>query len=357
MVKITEPNTPKEAEATDIEPLLSRRKRKKNYLNQDPTTSQTKNMRIQLRLTPAIEEQLKEYAEVKDTSVTDAVERIITQKFHNKKINRNYFNLRKPTNLLIPKNINLLKLYEENDINMVANVKEVTKNGYSIQLFDKQAELFSQYPNELEVVTIQQVNNEYDIYDEKEECFYSTYNLKAGEDKFLNHTGLIILTNEHTEDTDETHKITTKVILYLLVNIYDGELKEAKAINDNKAIELAEKSNNQLLKDFIEDTDNQVAKLDKISNIFTANQELIEIVNSLQEENITLKNAMAEKQAEADQQLQQRLQELQLENQELKDKLNNIEKVIDERINYELQKFKLSLEHLPVADLLKHHED
>ena len=323
MVKITEP-----------EGINPRKKVVKipNLFDQQASTRQNKNKKIQLRLTPAVEQQLREYAGVRDTTITDAVETIITKKFYNRKINRKFFNLDQPSNILVPITNELLYLYDEHQINLVANVKEVATNQYSFQLFDKQAELYHQYPDQLEVVTIQQVNNVYDDYDPVQECYYSKYNLSDNEDKYLNHLGLIILSNEVLEEDSIT---TFK--LPILVNTYEGKLREAKVLKITDAVELAEKKKNNILEEYLEDPNNEILELEHIKATMDTNQELLDLVNELKEENIFLQERLTENRAETEEELQEKMKELQLENQALKDKLNNFDTAVDKRISEALQ--------------------
>lgn len=323
MVKITEP-----------EGINSQNSKVENTSDFDqlPTIRQNKNKKIQLRLTPAVEQQLREYAGVKDTSITDAVERIITKKFYNKKINRKFFNLDQPSNILVPITNDLLYLYDKHQINLVANVKKVDTNQYSFQLFDKQAELYNQYPDQLEVVTIQQVNNVYDDYDPVQECYYSKYNLGDNEDKYLNHLGLIILSNEVLEEDSIT---TFK--LPILVNTYEGTLREAKVLKITDAIQRAVDKEHDTLKEYLEDPKNEVMALEEIKSTIDTNQELVDVLNRVETENILLQEQLTENQAETDEELQEKVNELQLENQVLRDKLNNLDTVVDKRVYDKLQ--------------------
>lgn len=307
--------------------------KKNNIIYHDPTVRQNKSMKIQLRLTPAIEQQLRQYAEIKGTTVTDAVETIVYQKFYNKKINREYFNLEKTTPILVPKDVHLLAEYENKKINLVSHITETSNEVYNIALFDKQEDLFTSNPEDYEVMTIHQVNNAYDTYDEIEECFYSTYNLPADANKFLNHTGLIVILREDNDDDFNTNRIR----LAIFTHTYNGELLEARVILYHEAVKLAGDSNNLILKEYLENTE-EIIQLEKIENMTKVNSYLDSMCSNLQQENEELKNSLANQEAEVSEQLQQRLLELQEENQKLKEERKNFDELVNKRIIEALRK-------------------
>ncbi len=338
MVKITDTINEENIQIKQME-----NKAENSTIYTDPTTRQNKNMKIQLRLTPAIEQQLRQYAEVKGTTVTDAVETIVTQKFHNKKINRQYFNLQQPATLLVPKTVELLTHYDIEEINLLATITETSTDTYSISSFDKQADLFTKHPETFEVVTIQQGNNALDTYDYQEECYYNTYGLQQDQNKYLNHVGLIFLLLEGI--TEEG--IPTNLRLPLFIHVYDTKIKEAKIISQAKAVALAKGSDNLELLDYLENI-GDVVEFEGIDKLLTVNELLNSINYELQQEVNELKNSTAE--AEANQQLQQRLTELQEENRELKDELNNIDDLIKERL---ADTFKYAMEKINLDDMEK----
>lgn len=327
----------------------SRKRNDNSIISIDPTTRQNKNMKIQLRLTPSVEQQLRQYAEVRNTSVTEALETIVTQKFYNKKINRQYFNLENQATLLVPTNKAVLSHYAKHEINMVANITETTNETYNISLFDKQAELFTNHPEEFEVVTIHQVNNAYDTYNFNESCYYSTYNLLPDGNKFLNHIGFILLIHEETNEDG----LLSKLRLPIFIHTYDGAVKEARIITQPEAVTLAEKYDNREIVEFLENIDD-VVKFENIDDLMTVNELLNNSCYELQQEVNTLKNEKLLQQAEADQELQQLIQELQMENEELKDKLNNIDELISKRIS---DTFKYAMEKVEQDDFIQKQEE
>lgn len=295
----------------------------------DPATPQKKDKPIQMRLTKAIVDQLRLYAEEHGITVTTAVESIVTEKFYNKQIIRHFFNLESPSTILLPTSDTLFTLYATDNINMVADVVETSTDTFNIRTFDKQAILFDKFQEELQIMEIHQVSNMFDTYDLENECYYSTYGLNEGENPFLNHAGLIMATGENIFDKKANGDPLTVLIF---VSTYNGILREARIITKEEAIKLAENVGNSELKKYLLSIEDEVKKIQHIANVRTRELELMDKITQLQQENEQLKDELATSEAKGTEHLQQRLNELQEENQKMKGTLDHFDEIMASRI-------------------------
>jgi hypothetical protein len=146
---------------------------------------------------------------------------------------------------------------------------------------------------------------------------------------------------------DEDNKVNMRIPV--LVHTYNGELKKAMVISSEDAIQLAEKYNNPMLKEYLTNLDD-VIQFEEIEDLLTRIDILSELTLDLEEKNKKLQYEVQHQQVEAigDEQLQQEMDKLRQENKRLKSLLDHVDKytkeIIDARIresvNYAMKKAK-----------------
>lgn len=272
----------------------------------DPTKKQ-KYKNISIRLTDNILNQLNLYAEQTEQSKTNIITELINKKFENKRITRDYFNLNKPTSLLIPTNNELTKQYIENKINLLVDVYE-KQDKTTLQPFTKQELLYNNFEQDLQIITIKQINNSLDVWDNIEQCYYSIYNLQNPQNKTLNHLGLLFIDQQKTNNK-----------LIVLVHCYKNKLCSARLINLSYAIDMAIKTDNKVLLDYLENQ-NEVENIQFIYNQYKKEQEYKKTIQELQQQNKELKEQKYKYDTNV-------LNKLSIENKELKERIQQYEKL------------------------------
>lgn len=317
MVKISEPNE----KIVKVKPP--------KLLPSDPTTSQKKDKPIQLRLTKSIADQLRLYAEEHSMTITAVVENMVIQKFHDRKITRHFFNLDKPATILVPTTDTLLAMYTDKKINLLADIVETSTDGYKIRTFDKQAVLYNDFIDEFQIMDIHQVSNVFDVYDPKEEAYYSKKGLQEGEDKFLNHAGLIILATSLLNL--ETNVLDTLTLL-IFVSSYAGILREAKIITKEEAIKIAKSVGNIQLADYILAIDNEIQDIQHIYDVRKNELDMTYTIKHLEDENKMLKEEIEAIKKKEPKQLEAQIETLKKEIKILKDGYNHVDEIMEDRV-------------------------
>lgn len=269
MVKITDmKETNKINKPTLSEPT-------EQYKNTNPTKKQKYN-NISIRLTDNILNQLNLYAEQTQQSKTNIITELINNKFENKRITRDHFNLNKPTQILIPKNFELTKQYIDKKINLLVDVYQ-KQDKTTLQPYTKQELLYNNFEQDLQIMTIEQINNSLDVWDNIEQCYYSIYNLQNPANKTKNHLGLIIIDQQKTNNK-----------LFVLVQCYKNKLCSAIIITLSVVIDLAIKTDNIILLDYLENQQ-EIENIKTIYTQYKKEQEYKQTIQQLQQENKELK--------------------------------------------------------------------
>lgn len=269
MVKITDmKETNKINKPTPKEPT-------EQYKNTNPTKKQKYN-NISIRLTDNILNQLNLYAEQTQQSKTNIITELINNKFENKRITRDHFNLNKPTQILIPKTFELTKQYIDKKINLLVDVYQ-KQDKTTLQPYTKQELLYNNFEQDLQIMTIEQINNSLDVWDNIEQCYYNTYNLQNPANKTKNHLGLIIIDQQKTNNK-----------LFVLVQCYKNKLCSATIITLSIAIDLAIKTDNIILLDYLENQQ-EIKNIQSVHDQYKKEQEYKQTIQQLQQENKELK--------------------------------------------------------------------
>ena len=254
---------------------------------------------VNLRLETSIADQIKIYANEHDTTMTEVIKDIITEYYFNKKITRGSFKIKEPVNLIIPKSMELVKEYVENEVNIVSSIKQYDDHT-TINPLDPQNNLYNNSSSGYEIITVTQANNILDVYNEEDNCysfmseyvFYEdpviTEDLEDEVYKNSSHRGLLIVTIKDT---------LTETINSLLIDVltFGNELTRALIITPERAIELARITGNMELISFIdkiEDYSNiwELVSYDNTNKELTnENHEIKQIMSNLIDENESLK--------------------------------------------------------------------
>lgn len=296
---------------------------KKTFV-QDPTQKDKKNANIHVRLNHSISRQLRRYALEHNTNITNSVERIINEKFMNKKIDRDYFNLSEEAPLLVPQDDDLITMYLSDSINLLVAIQEDEKAKYTIKTFDKQEEIYNKNKNDFIILKIQRVNNVLDQYDKENDCYYTMYNYNDTKDPFKNHLGVCFITRLQTKiNVDEkSTKKTTEEIIPILVQSYDNVLEEARIISQEELLQLSEEVNNHLLYLYVSNSDDFV-NIRHIELVYEEKNKLRQQVNNLLFENTRLKKSLEKENNNDEDKTNSTLIQLEEENKQLQEELKN----------------------------------
>lgn len=254
---------------------------------------------VNLRLETSIADQIKIYANEHDTTMTEVIKDIITEYYFNKKITRGSFKIKEPVNLIIPKSMELVKEYVENEVNIVSSIKQYDDHT-TINPLDPQNNLYNNSNSGYEIITVTQANNILDVYNEEDNCYSFMSEYEFYEDPVItedledeiyknsSHRGLLIVTIKDT---------LTETINSLLIDVltFGNKLTHALIITPERAIELARITGNMELISFIkniEDYSNiwELVSYDNTNKELTKeNHEIKQIMSNLIDENESLK--------------------------------------------------------------------
>ena len=254
---------------------------------------------VNLRLETSIADQIKIYANEHDTTMTEVIKDIITEYYFNKKITRGSFKIKEPVNLIIPKSMELVKEYVENEVNIVSSIKQYDDHT-TINPLDPQSNLYNNSNSGYEIITVTQANNILDVYNEEDNCYSFMSEYEFYEDPVItedledevyknsSHRGLLIV---NIKDT------LTETINSLLIDVltFGNELTHALIITPERATALARITGNLELISFIkniEDYSNiwELVSYDNTNKELTKeNHEIKQIMSNLIDENESLK--------------------------------------------------------------------
>ncbi len=298
---------------------------------------------VNLRLETSIADQIKIYANEHDTTMTEVIKDIITEYYFNKKITRGSFKIKEPVNLIIPKSMELVKEYVENEVNIVSSIKKYDDHT-TINPLDPQNNLYNNSNSGYEIITVTQANNILDVYNEEDNCYSFMSEYEFYEDPVItedledevyknsSHRGLLIV---NIKDT------LTETINSLLIDVltFGNELTHALIITPERATALARITGNMELISFIkniEDYSNiwELVSYDNTNKELTKeNHEIKQVMSNLIDENESLKlenESLTEEIKETflevkDNEYNTYVERIEKENKELKDKLKALE--------------------------------
>lgn len=326
MVKITDPlkeldleKTPEEKK--ELHDIIEKKQIKDIQLL---LNTEEKKINQTVRLPESLINSLKVYCKVNNISINSVIEEFLIEKFKDKRIIRDKYELEEETIILVPTNIKLLHEYIEKEVNLIANFKDTVDGTNTINLFDKQATIYNNNPEMFKIIQLKTTNNYLDSYDSTHECYFTEKPVKSLEEEldvflvdekyYTSHLGLIVL-QHHEVTTIETPEIPSKnftyikedritthttdgtyVTVFLLVHEFDNKIIHVKLITPHQALKYAEEVDNIDIINYIEDN-LSVAEISDIEKLVTDEAELVrqiqfltEVNSNYQEEHLALKD-------------------------------------------------------------------